>query len=344
MFEQRKKKPLIVPIFIPSEGCPYRCVYCDQEKITGQAPQIGPDGIRKRLELAIRSPGYDRQREPEVAFYGGTFTNLSLGRMYALLGAVRPYLRSGLFKSVRVSTRPDAIDKEGLDLLMRLGVDTVELGAQSLDNEVLQLSRRGYTSREVIESIQLLKQRGFKVGVQLMPGLPGDTASKFLRGIEKVIAVRADMVRLYPTLVIRGTALATWYQSKKYKPWSLQDAVRICSESCIRLEQAGIPVIRIGLMSSPGLLNRGEIIAGPWQECFGFLVRSEIYHRKIEKYLPAPGAAQGITLRVCPREIPLARGYKNLGLKRIERKTGAKVVRVRAEKSFRPGMIEVEMK
>ena len=343
MSEKRSRKPLIVPIFIPNEGCPDRCIYCHQEKITAQATRIlDPVTVRGILESAVGSAKFDRGRRREVAFYGGTFTRLPLVRMAELLDAVAPYLKEGTFDSIRVSTRPDAIDEERLDLLRQFGVDTVELGAQSMDDEVLALSRRGYAARHILSSARLLREYGFKVGIQLMPGLPGDSEEKFMETVEEVTRLRPDMVRLYPTVVIRGTELARWYMEGRYRPLGLEEAVRICRESCIRLEGKGIPVIRIGLMSSPSLLEQGQIMAGPWHEAFGFLVRSDIFHKGVEPYLPKPGQANKIRIRVSPREIPLVRGYKNAGLRAIELKTGARVEGVFPDDGLAYGKIEVE--
>lgn len=278
-----------------------------------------------------------------MAFYGGTFTSLPLGRMEELLRAVTPYLDQGMFGSIRVSTRPDSVHKEHLELMRAMGVSTVELGTQSMDDGVLKLSRRGHTARDSVDSVHLLKEYGFKVGIQLMPGLPGDSAEVFLRGVEKVIKLRPDMVRLYPTIVIKGTELEKWYREGRYHPWSLDEAVEVCRKSCVRLEESRIPVIRIGLMSSPSLLSDGQIVAGPWHRAFGFLVRSAIHQEKVAPCLPMQGGVSKMRLRVPPREIPLVRGYKNQGVRLIEDKTGAKVTRVMADETVPPGQVRVDV-
>jgi histone acetyltransferase (RNA polymerase elongator complex component) len=328
-----RKRALIVPIFIPNEGCPYRCIYCQQEKITSQSTYpVDESTIKHTLQDAMNSKGFDASREPEVAFYGGTFTRLSVGRMKEMLKAAAPFIREGLFKSIRVSTRPDSIQEEQLHLMRRLGVATVELGTQSMDDGVLELSRRGHKARDTVESVHLLKAHGFKVGIQLMPGLPGDSEDAFRKTVDEVIRLRPDMVRLYPTLVIN-----------RYHPLSLDAAVRICHESCVRLEQKGIPVIRIGLMSSPTLLLSDEIVAGPWHGAFGFLVRSGIHQEKIASCLPRRGVAGQIRLRVPPTEIPLVRGYKNRGLRVIEEKTGARVVDTIGDDAVPSGQVRVDV-
>jgi histone acetyltransferase (RNA polymerase elongator complex component) len=339
-----RKRIIIVPIFIPNEGCPYRCIYCQQEKITSQSVhQVDESIIKQTLHSAINSTGFDPSREPEIAFYGGTFTRLSVRRMKEMLEAAAPFIREGLFKSIRVSTRPDSLQEEQLHLMKEQGVATVELGTQSMDDGVLKLSRRGHTARDTVESVDLLKGHGFKVGIQLMPGLPGDSEDTFMKTVDEVIKLRPDMVRLYPTLVIKGTELAGWYAEDRYHPLSLEAAVRICHQSCVRLEMKDIPVIRIGLMSSPTLLQGDGIVAGPWHNALGFLVRSGIHQEKIAPCLPKRGVASQIRLRVPPKEIPLVRGYKNRGLCLIEEKTGARVVDTIGDERLPSGQVRVDI-
>lgn len=343
MPDRRHKGPLIVPVFIPFKGCPYRCVYCDQEKITSQASgPVHPVTVKDRLEQAVRSPRFDSSRRREVAFYGGTFTRLSRGKIQELLESVSPYLKSGTFHSIRLSTRPDALDRETLSLLQRWGVETVELGTQSMNDEVLTLSKRGHSASDTVRSARLLREQGVKVGIQLMPGLPGDSGEGFLATVDQVIELKPDMVRIYPTVVIEGTELADWYRNKMYEPWKLEQALEVCRESVFRLEDKQIPVIRIGLMSSPSLREAGQVLAGPWHEAFGHMVRSSVYHRRIASSLPRKGAMSRICIRVHPNDIPLMRGFKNNGIREVETKTGSIVQGVLTDASLSPGCIMVE--
>ncbi len=324
-------------------GCPHRCVFCEQERITSQHKfPVNEGHVEKILETAVRSRDFDPERKPEVAFFGGTFTRLSMARMETLLKAVAPYIRRGLFQSIRVSTRPDALDKDRLDLMKAYGVLTVELGAQSMDDHVLSLSNRGHTAQDTVKGVQALREYGFRVGIQLMPGLPGDSNDCFRSTIKKTIFLHPDMVRLYPALVIRGTELVRWYSEGRYSPLSLEEAVEICMEGCMRLESESIPVIRIGLMSSPSLLKEGQIVAGPWHIAFGFLVRSGIHLKKIASCLPGRGEVSQIRIHAPKREIHLVRGYKNQGIQWIEQRTGAKVVGVESDDSIAPGCVRIE--
>jgi histone acetyltransferase (RNA polymerase elongator complex component) len=336
-------KPLIIPIFIPHTGCPHRCVFCDQERITAQsAGPVSAAHVQGILDQAVRSKTFDPGRDPEVAFFGGTFTGLPVERMKTLLAAVGPYVAAGLIRSIRISTRPDAIDPERLALLKAYHVRTVELGVQSMDDRVLEMSRRGHSARDVTVAVGLLKERGFRVGVQLMPGLPGDSPEAFRATIATVVSLGPAMARLYPAVVIAGTGLARMFEAGTYRPLTLAEAVLRCVEGTMRLEKNGIRVIRIGLMSSPSLLEPGRIVAGPWHPAFGFLVRSAIHHRAIEPDLPDRGAAGRIVIFAPGPEIPLVRGHQNQGTRSIERQTGARVVGVVADDTIPRGRIRVE--
>jgi len=341
---KRGLRPFIVPIFIPNMGCPHRCIFCEQEKITSQPsqPLKGKD-IEGILNNAIHSRHYHQQKDPQIAFYGGTFTNLPFGRMEELLGIASRYIKKGFFRSIRVSTRPDALDPERLEIMKIKGVETVEVGAQSMDNKVLHLSRRGHTAEDTFGAVEALKRYGFQVGIQLMPGLPGDSEEKFRKTITEVIRLRPDGVRLYPALIIQGTGLARLYGEGRYEPMDLDDAVNQCIEACMRLETQGITVIRIGLQASPSLLKEGQIVAGPWHPAFGFLVRSGIHQEMIEPDLPSPGAASRIRIRAPEKDIPLVRGHRNQGLLLIRKKTGAIVEGIEVDNNIPRGRVRVEV-
>jgi len=340
-----KLKPLIIPIFIPHTGCPHRCIFCDQEGITAQSSgrEIDGDHVRGVLDRAVHSRTFDAGRNPEAAFYGGTFTGLPAERMKRLLEAVGPYIQAGLIRSIRVSTRPDFIDADRLSILKACHVRTVELGVQSMDDRVLAMARRGHSAADVTGAVRLLRRDGFKVGVQLMPGLPGDSEGTFRATVEAVVSLRPDMVRLYPAIVIAGTGLARMYESGTYRPLTLDEAVHQCVDGTIRLEGNGIPVIRIGLMSSPSLLEPGRMVAGPWHPAFGFLVRSAMHHRAIEPDLPDPGTAGEIRIFAPTAEIPLVRGHGNMGIRMIEEKTGARVIGIAADETVPKGRVRIEV-
>jgi histone acetyltransferase (RNA polymerase elongator complex component) len=339
----KRSRPLIVPIFIPNEGCPHRCIFCNQGEITateGRGPMDG-EQVEAVIAQAVASKAFRMRSQREIAFYGGTFTGLPGPRMEALLDVAARYVERGLFDAIRVSTRPDAVDSGRLSVLQSRRVTTVELGVQSMENEVLQLSRRGHTEADTIKAVQSLREAGLKVGIQLMPGLPGDTPGKFRETVAKVMKLQPEMVRIYPALVIRGTELARWYERGAFQPLSLGDAVSLCKESCALFEGRGIPVIRMGLMSSPTLLKEGQILAGPWHKAFGFLVRSRIHLDRIMEFLPERGRLEAMVILAPRDEIPLVQGHENEGLRWIEHQTGARVVDIKPDDSICAGEVRV---
>ena len=344
MSTESNRKHLIIPVFIPYQGCPHKCIYCRQDKITGQPEgKIHGKDIARLIDQAKKSPKYNNALTREVAFYGGTFTSLGIENMTDLLGAVSPSIKDKSIDTIRISTRPDEIDDTRLKLLKSYGVTTVELGVQSMNNDVLRKSGRGHTAEDTVTAFSLLKKNGFITGVQLMPGLPGDSAEIFQATIGSVLELAPDIARLYPAIVIKGTGLAKLYHAGKYRPLSLDEAVTICSLSCTRLEQAGINVIRIGLMATPSLLEEGEIIAGPWHNAFGFLVRSDMYMQKILQLLPVAGTATEIGIRMPEREVPMLRGYENKGLEKIEKFSAVKIQYIKPDNNIPSGHIEVDV-
>ena len=278
-----KRRPLIIPIFIPQEGCRHRCVYCDQPTISGasQAPWN-----RNSLRQYVQSYLTPHHRYPvQLAFYGGSFTLLSEARQRFLLESVQEFIQHGQAHSLRLSTRPDGIEENNLRFLQTMGVNTIELGVQSLNDTVLAASARGHSSKETYEATRKLKKHGFEVGLQLMPGLPGDSREIFLKTVEKSIALAPGFVRIYPTVVLSSTPLERLLRSGRYQPLSLKEAVDWCKASKKRFDSASIPVIRMGLQPTSTLEEPGRIVAGPYHPAFGQLVNSAIWHEKISPAL-----------------------------------------------------------
>lgn len=327
---------MIFPFFISNQGCPHRCIYCRQESITGEDRTLAPSEIKETLQKAGLSEKSPTKGDREIAFFGGTFTGLDLETIRGLLSAAFPFIEDGAMDSVRVSTRPDSLEGEKLDLMWRYGVRTVELGVQSMNKRVLKKTRRGYGPGTVRSAAATLKEHGFRVGVQLMPGLPGDDRETFLSTIREVVEMAPDMVRLYPTLVLQGTALEGLFHQGLYRPLGLPEAVSLCAEACLFLENKGIPVIRMGLQASPALQREGVIKAGPWHPAFGFLVRSEMYHAMLGGLLRGTRRADAVRVRAHPRDIPLIRGHKNQGLEDLARRAGAGRVELEADEGLEP--------
>ena len=270
-------RPVVVPFFISHLGCPHRCVFCDQEKIAGAKGALpgAAEMVAKIARYRESSPG----RRVEAAFYGGTFTSLPKADQASLLGALQPLLASGSLDSLRLSTRPDAVDAGCATFLKAMGVGTVELGVQSMDEEVLRRSERGHTAADAGRAVGFLREAGLAVGVQLMPGLPGDSEERSLASLERVLALKPDFLRIYPTLVISGTGLAELYLAGSYLPQSLERAVSLCGRMLLAAMREAVPVVRLGLQPTAELESPGVLLAGPYHPAFGQLVESELFYR-----------------------------------------------------------------
>ncbi len=201
-----------VALFVPNNGCPHACSFCSQRSITGRQNQPEPRDVRSAAETALRSLRPVEAKQAEIAFFGGSFTAIDRGYMLSLLRAAYPYVRDGRFYGIRISTRPDYIDDGILTLLRQYGVTTIELGAQSMDDRVLALNGRGHTAQQVVQASSLIRERGFRLGLQMMTGLYGDSAAGAKKTAEALASLLPACVRIYPTLVLRGTELGSRYE------------------------------------------------------------------------------------------------------------------------------------
>lgn len=272
-------KPYIIPVFIPHSGCVNQCVFCNQFKLTGVSTPVTPADVAEIIEKWLPA---DPNRLVEVAFYGGSFTALPYVKQQELLEAAGVFLSSGRAQSIRISTRPDCIDPNGLKLLDRYGVRKIELGVQSMDDEVLRQSLRGHDGGHVVRAAKLIRAHSFQLGLQFMPGLPGDTISKMMGTVEAFIALQPDFVRIYPTVVLKHTALERMYREGKYLPLKLAEAIRYCTVFKLLFQRAGIRVIRTGLQATTEL-GTDAFIAGPYHPSFGELVDMQIFYLMLER-------------------------------------------------------------
>lgn len=266
---------MIVPIFIPHQGCPYRCVFCNQNEISGAEKEEDQKRLDRAYETYFKS-GSHKDLPPirEAAFYGGTFTALPAQRQEFFLSGVQGWVDRGCIQKLRLSTHPGAVDDGVLDLLGKYSVKTIELGVQSTNPEVLRQSGRGDTPDSLERSVYLIRRRGYQLGLQLMLGLPGDSEEIFFQSVDDVLRFEPDFVRIYPALVVRGTALHAMYKRGEYEPWSLDRTVNALKMAVKRFEAAGIPVIRLGLHPEPSLLD--HMVAGPQHPALRSLVDSRI--------------------------------------------------------------------
>ncbi len=265
-------KKYVIPIFVPHLGCPHQCVFCDQKKISGCK---GLPDVEDTIEFYLKN-FKNKKTFVEVAFYGGTFTAIPINTQKKMLENVNKFIKDKKVHKIRVSTRPDNITNDILEMLKSYNVKTIELGVQSLDNEVLKLSERGHDKNAVLKASKLIKQKDFFLGIQLMPGLPGDNEEKIIKTVKKVIEIEPNIVRIYPTVVIKGTVLEKMYLKGDYEPLSLKKAINISSKMYKMFITNGIEVIRIGLQPTKDLLNGDNVVAGPFHPAFGELVKNRV--------------------------------------------------------------------
>jgi histone acetyltransferase (RNA polymerase elongator complex component) len=269
-----------IPIFIPHLGCGNDCVFCNQHSITGNAGWVDTQEVLSTITKHLK---YKNGKEAEIAFFGGSFTGLSINRQREYLSVAQPFLKSGQVIGIRISTRPDYISEEILNLLLEYGVDTVELGAQSMCEDVLKASKRGHLAEDTVRASHMIKDKGLRLGLQMMIGLPGDTEEKALYTAKEIVNLSPDMARIYPTVVLFDTELYNMYKRGDYKPLSVREAVGQSAKALKVFEEADIPVIRIGLQETESL-GRG-IAAGAYHPALGEMVRAQAKRNVLEQYI-----------------------------------------------------------
>lgn len=319
-----------ISIFVPHVGCPNQCSFCNQYCITGHTAAPTADDVRAAVQTALAA---GVGRDSEIAFFGGSFTAIERGYMTALLAAAKPFVDDGRVGGIRISTRPDAIDDEVLRLLKGYGVTAIELGAQSMNDTVLQLNRRGHTAADVERAARLIKAAGFELGLQMMTALYSSSDAEDIETALRFIELHPDTVRIYPTIVLRGTYLAELASSGVYIPDSVEHASDLCAELLMNFRSAGIRVIRTGLHT----IDEGALVGGPWHPAFGEICESKIYRRLIAKRLQA---GQNYTVYVAPSEVSKAIGQHRSNIDYF-RSVGCKVA-VRSDPSLKKYEVKTE--
>jgi histone acetyltransferase (RNA polymerase elongator complex component) len=269
------KKHAIIPLFIPHMGCPHDCVFCNQNTITASDSQMNPVKIRQLMEARLQDLEPLGLETIEAAFYGGSFTGLSFDVQRELLEVILPYKKMGRIQKIRLSTRPDYITPQILDLLHTYSVDIIELGVQSFDNQVLKLSNRGHTVAQTINACRLIKESGFSLGIQLMIGLPGDSKQIAYESALKTVELRPDFVRIYPTVILEDSQLAEMFRHDIYQPLSTDDAVDIAKEMVRLFDRENIQVIRLGLKSTDNICSATDL-SGAYHPAFRQLVEGSL--------------------------------------------------------------------
>jgi len=305
-------KPFVIPVFVPNAGCPHRCVFCNQKAITRSAVRAPST---EQIQSCIRS--YLNYLTPnripvQIAFFGGNFLGIDPPEILRLLHAATPFVHEGIADSIRFSTRPDTVTKDRLNILKGFPVSTIEIGAQSMNDEVLALCRRGHTAGHTACAAQLAKDRGYELGIQMMVGLPGDDPGGAMSTGRQIAALCPDFVRIYPAVVLENSLLANWYRNGRYAPLSLSAGVSLVKHLYLMFQEGNIPVIRMGLQATAELENREVLLAGPYHPAFGHLVIAEVYRDRVIEILKTRGSAlEAVTLRVHPKRISAMRGLKN---------------------------------
>ncbi len=272
-----------ISIFVPHIGCPCQCSFCNQKTITGQITAPSAQDVKNTVETAINS-NKDNKFEYEIAFFGGSFTAIEREYMLSLLEAAKPYVESGAVKGIRISTRPDAIDNEILDLLKSYGVTAIELGAQSMNDKVLAANLRGHTANDVRAAAALIKKKNFELGLQMMTDLYSSSRGIDFATAREFAKLKPKTVRIYPTVVLKGTYLAELFESGEYTPAPLKKTVALCAELAEFFEEHEIEVIRIGLHANEDIKN--NMLAGGYHESLGEMVISKMMFNQIVKNPP----------------------------------------------------------
>jgi len=322
-------KKVTVPFFISHQGCSHTCVFCDQRAISGSAGDIPTtEDILAKIAAWRRTAG---ERQLEVAFFGGSFTAMPVAVQEHLLQPLQSLLASGEIVSVRISTRPDCIDDATVRRLSQMGVKTIELGVQSMDDGVLELSDRGHSAADSDAAIRCIRKGGVSVGAQLMPGLPGDTPAKSFNSLRRVIAAGADFLRIYPVIVLRGTELARRFQSGEYVPMTVEEGVQLCKVLLHESMLSSVPVIRIGLQADEGL-NKTTVLGGCWHPSLGRLTRSELYFDLLCALLSGVPPGLPCTIRCHPSRDSALPGTGSSDLTRLG--AGVSTAQVKTDESL----------
>lgn len=336
----------IIPIFVPHLGCPNDCTFCNQKSISGQTKQVTAKDVKQTIEEYLKSFKNENLYK-EVAFFGGSFTGIEQEKQKELLEAAYEFIKTKQIQSIRISTRPDYIDKEKLQLLKKYGVKTIELGVQSTNDYILKKCRRGHTFEDVKRASKLIRRHGFILGHQMMIGLPESTKIDELNTAKDLAKLKPKIVRLYPVLVIKGTELENEYQNGEYEPVPLSQAVERCKELYYFFTHKKITVIRMGLQNTDIISDpknaKSEVVAGPYHEAFGQLVEDSIWYDAIlEKIKKFNVKVKEIEIEINPENINNVVGHKKENIKKLKDLYDVDV-KITQSKNIKPGKFEMKV-
>lgn len=332
------KNYYIIPIFVPHEGCPHDCVFCNQDRITGAEEEVTSATVRNTIDDYLGTIE-NKEATIEVSFFGGTFTGIREEKQREFLKVAKEFKDRKLINNIRLSTRPDYINDYILSYLKEYGVDIIELGVQSLDEEVLKRAGRGHDVNDVIEASKLIKEYGFVLGHQIMPGLPEDTYEKDINTTKKSIEMKPDICRIYPALVIKDTPMEKMYISNRYIPYSLDEAVDVSKVMYDMYRRNGINVIRIGLQPTESINEGKDIVAGPFHPAFRELVEGSLL---IDMILESMSEEKDATIHINPKD--LSKLYANKKIYFNKLKAENKIIVVRQDDTIERGRIKLCLK
>ncbi|MCI8362482.1 MAG: radical SAM protein [Clostridia bacterium] len=338
------KKEYIIPIFVPHLGCPHACVFCNQVKISGEQKQVRADDVKKTIEYYLDN-FKDDNKLVEVAFFGGSFTAIDIDIQKELLEAANEYIERGLVNSIRISTRPDAIDKNILKILKKYNVKTIELGVQSANNYILKKAERGHTFEDVKKASKLINRYGFILGHQMMVGLPESTELDEINTAKALIKLKPKIVRIYPVLVIKGTKLEEQYDNGEYTPLTVVQAVERSKEVANLFNKKKIKIIRIGLQNTDEICEPGsknsEVVAGPYHPAFRQLVEGEMWYDaivyKIKKFNTK---VKEVEIKANPEDINNIIGHKKENIEKLKATYEVDVI-VKSDETIKNGKFEI---
>jgi histone acetyltransferase (RNA polymerase elongator complex component) len=329
------QKPFIVPVFIPHAGCPHQCIFCNQIQTTGQGISLPTPSETKAAISQFLSYRKASHHYTEIAFYGGNFLGLPPARIIKFIEIANSYIRQGRAHGIRFSTRPDTIDPDRLALINAYPITTVELGVQSMNDSVLMAARRGHTAQDTLAAVQMLNKTHWRLGLQMMVGLPGDTAQTALESGRQIAALHPDFVRIYPCLVLKGSPLARHFAQGRYTPLSLEQAVDQVAALYAIFAKAGISVIRMGLQPTSELNLHSGVMAGPFHPAFGELVHAALWRTAIENHLTGLDASPShLEIQVHPRQISRLVGPNHMNIDQIKSQLGLTAIQTHMDASL----------
>ncbi len=320
----------IIPIFIPHVGCPHDCVFCNQKKIAGKDKAPEASTVAAMISDALENATLPAQ----IAFYGGSFTAIESSLMQEYLSAVSPFIEDGRVSGIRISTRPDCINEDVLQTLLKYNVDTIELGAQSLDESVLLKSGRGHTAEDTVRATALIKRFGFALILQMMTHLPGSDDEKDLLTARKIAALSPAGVRVYPTVVVRDTALEDLWRAGKYSPATPELVAKLGAQIIEIFEEKNIPIIRFGLNPTEDL-SGGDALCGAYHPALGEMARAERFFALAKSDIEKKGLSGGkLTLFVHPKCVSTMSGVNKNNKKRLCELFGFSSISIRADSAL----------